>query len=469
MRRLAIAACIAATALIAAPAANAAFPGTNGKIAFVRLDGNFDQIFTINPDGTGEGQLTSSSNSLSNETPSWSADGQKIVFCRGDCFFDSNSEIWVMNADGTDQHKVPNTGPNDLEPAFLPDGRIVFTRQPNVGGAQIWIINADGSGATQLTTPPGSDFDQNPTSSPNGQTIAFSRGDFGDTVIYTVPSAGGTATPLTNNHGASSITDDEPNYSPDGGTIAFQRCPTIEGCAPSTPSNLFTVPAGGGATTQITNSSTSSEGANCQPAYAPDGSRIVFAQFPNDVNCQEISAFSAPAPRAASSADGLAFIGPSGGAVQSFVAGIEPNWQPVAIPPPAQPAAAGPQGKCFGANITIFGTNGNDKIVGTPGDDVIHGFRGKDKINGKGGDDILCGGRGEDKILGKAGDDVLIGQAGRLPQRRHRSEPPLRRHPRRSPAGVQQRLRQRSERQADQLPGVQVAACDRWSSAWRTP
>jgi Tol biopolymer transport system component len=195
MRRLAIAACIAATALIAAPAANAAFPGTNGKIAFVRLDGNFDQIFTINPDGTGEGQLTSSSNSLSNETPSWSADGQKIVFCRGDCFFDSNSEIWVMNADGTDQHKVPNTGPNDLEPAFLPDGRIVFTRQPNVGGAQIWIINADGSGATQLTTPPGSDFDQNPTSSPNGQTIAFSRGDFGDTVIYTVPSAGGTATP----------------------------------------------------------------------------------------------------------------------------------------------------------------------------------------------------------------------------------------------------------------------------------
>jgi hemolysin type calcium-binding protein/WD40 repeat protein len=418
MRRLAFAAVIA-LALAAAPAAQAAFPGQNGKIAFAKIDGNFDQIFTINPDGTGEMELTSSSDLVNAETPNWSPDGQKIVFCRGQCFqFDPNSEIWVMNADGTDQHKVPNTGSTDFQPAFVDNSHIVFVRFPNTGRAEIWVINADGTGATQLTTPPSGSFDQNPTSSPNGQTIAFSRSNTAgsDAVIYTVSSSPppGTATPITNNHGMNDIIDDEPNFSPGGGTIAFQRCPAIEGCS-GTPSNLFTVPAGGGLIMQITNSTQPSDGANCQPAYAPDGSRIVFAQFPG-FDCQQATSFSAPAGRAAVSAQTMAFIGPGGGAVQPFTAGIEPDWQPLAVPPAAgggAGAAAKPDlGKCFGHDVTIAGTNGPDKITGTPGPDVIHGYRGKDEIDGLAGDDILCGGRGKDKILGKAQDDILIGGKG---------------------------------------------------------
>ena len=66
-------------------------------------------------------------------------------------------------------------------------------------------------------------------------------------------------------------------------------------------------------------------------------------------------------------------------------------------------------GRCFHEDVTIRGTNGDDKIVGTPGNDVIRGFRGNDKINGVGGEDILCGGRGEDRIFGKGQNDILIG------------------------------------------------------------
>lgn len=67
---------------------------------------------------------------------------------------------------------------------------------------------------------------------------------------------------------------------------------------------------------------------------------------------------------------------------------------------------------CNGLEPTIFGTEGNDKIRGTPSDDVIVGLGGNDKINGNGGNDIICGGDGNDNIKGDKGDDVLIGGSG---------------------------------------------------------
>lgn len=64
---------------------------------------------------------------------------------------------------------------------------------------------------------------------------------------------------------------------------------------------------------------------------------------------------------------------------------------------------------CFGEIATILGTNGDDKLVGTPGRDVIIGLGGNDKINGLGGDDLICGGRGQDEINGNNGADQIDG------------------------------------------------------------
>jgi hypothetical protein len=57
-------------------------------------------------------------------------------------------------------------------------------------------------------------------------------------------------------------------------------------------------------------------------------------------------------------------------------------------PLPSQ--APGP-GTCAGRTVTIPGSGGADRIVGTIGPDVISGLAGKDRITGAGGDDFICG------------------------------------------------------------------------------
>jgi len=81
--------------------AHATFPGKNGKIAF-KQDG---EIFTMNPDGSEIRQLTHLGPDNSADFPSWSAGGKQIVFNE----FpppDGVPQLWVMNADGSDQHLV---------------------------------------------------------------------------------------------------------------------------------------------------------------------------------------------------------------------------------------------------------------------------------------------------------------------------------------------------------------------------
>lgn len=71
--------------------------------------------------------------------------------------------------------------------------------------------------------------------------------------------------------------------------------------------------------------------------------------------------------------------------------------------------------ECEGITLngeTIFGTNGSDRLVGTPKNDLIFGFGGSDKINGNNGDDCLVGGDGSDSIRGNNGNDVILGGDG---------------------------------------------------------
>ena len=62
---------------------------------------------------------------------------------------------------------------------------------------------------------------------------------------------------------------------------------------------------------------------------------------------------------------------------------------------------------------TITGTQGDDRLRGTSGSDVICGRSGDDKLVGLGGDDGLRGGEGADRLFGGPGDDTLSGDDGR--------------------------------------------------------
>jgi Tol biopolymer transport system component len=94
---------------------------------------------------------------------------------------DGNSEIYVMDPDGSDVTRLTNDPAGDLAPAWSPDGRrIAFVRN-----REIVVMNADGTGVTQLTD--GRCCSDNPAWSPDGRSIAFdSTSDTTDPEIYVI-------------------------------------------------------------------------------------------------------------------------------------------------------------------------------------------------------------------------------------------------------------------------------------------
>lgn len=79
----------------------------------------------------------------------------------------------------------------------------------------------------------------------------------------------------------------------------------------------------------------------------------------------------------------------------------------------SSPAGAQAPPTCDGLTATIWGDDGNNRIIGTSGRDVIHGLGGRDRIFGGGGRDVICGGDGADLIRGEKGADTLFGNDGK--------------------------------------------------------
>jgi TolB protein len=67
----------------------------------------------------------------------------------------SDFEICVMNADGSGQVQITDNGVLDATPTWSPDGNQIVFHRPVGGLFQLWSMNPDGTGQTQLTTTPG--------------------------------------------------------------------------------------------------------------------------------------------------------------------------------------------------------------------------------------------------------------------------------------------------------------------------
>jgi Tol biopolymer transport system component len=257
---------IACAGLFALPAlAKAAFPGVNGPIAFERVVGpSTVEVFTMEPDGAGQRSITQGVKST--RAPSFSPDGTKIAFER-------DSDIWVMNPDGSKARAVvddPGNGhPIDKSPSFSPDGeKIVFSRDTNDNLStqdEIFTVDLDTGKLTNLTQN-GIDFDEHPTYSPDGSKIAWIRDENGGAApdeIFVMDADG------DNQQNLSTFgTDDSttwPDYSPDGSRIVFAH-----------DGDILTMDAGDGSDQQNLTPGPFIGGS--QPVYSPDGSQIAFAR-----------------------------------------------------------------------------------------------------------------------------------------------------------------------------------------------
>jgi TolB protein len=159
--------------------ASATFPGKNGRIAFVggNIGPSGGDIFTMNPDGSEVTQLTTfAANGGAACCGFWSPDGRQLVFAAQPAGAPTY-QLWIMNADGSNQRQLLNDPDGyDQEPSFSPDGsQIVFTRFNAVFQGAIYRIQGDGTGLTALAdfSPDGDISDFDPVYSPDGQTIAF--------------------------------------------------------------------------------------------------------------------------------------------------------------------------------------------------------------------------------------------------------------------------------------------------------
>lgn len=120
------------------------------RIAFVTLGDN--DIFLINPDGTGEVNLTRGSGE--DEAPTWSPDASRIAFATDPLGPALESQIAVMNRDGSSRRSLTHGPEFDFEPVWSPDGtKIVFTRADD-SDTEIYVMNADGGGQTNVSRRP---------------------------------------------------------------------------------------------------------------------------------------------------------------------------------------------------------------------------------------------------------------------------------------------------------------------------
>lgn len=273
----ALLACLAAALLAAPRGAEAAFPGENGRLAFAKdadTGGSNYQIYSVQPDGSGEKRLTNTPAPAYNTEPSYSADGAKIAWNR-------NGDVWTMDADGTDKRRLTGGPAQDFDPAFSPDGRAVaFARYTAEDDRTDIYVKSLGGGLRQVTDD--GDLERNLSFGPNGYRIAFTLNE-----DEAIPGCNGcvypseVATVRADGTGRRVVTDtpgregaSNPDWSPDGRTLVFTHYDDND----QEQARVETVRADGTGRRTVSSRDAS------QPVFSPDGAKIAF----RDVSTRDV-------------------------------------------------------------------------------------------------------------------------------------------------------------------------------------
>jgi Tol biopolymer transport system component len=280
----------------------------NGTIVFRRYTDNThtkSQLVIARLDGTHEQVLTDPGPDGADTYPAWSPDGKTIAFTRNipktTCVIKKGcllQEGFSVSPTGGPATQLTRSPPGQLcaianifscndDPDFSPDGKqIVYDRSyatATSGGRQdnLWIANADGTDAHQLTNPKEPQNDVLPAWAPDGKSIAFERNasmasaDADGSSIDTVRVDGTGLRQLT----PVDLRLTQPHWSPDGSKIIAVQDGGADQFAPT---SLYTVHPDGTDLTNLTGTSPDLQYA--QGSYSPDGRYIIASRVQSGVN-----------------------------------------------------------------------------------------------------------------------------------------------------------------------------------------
>ncbi len=241
-------------------AAQATFPGTNGKLAFGSARSGFpadNDLYTMGSDGTAETRITSLDQDELH--PVWSANGAKIAFERNTGM---RSDIWVANANGSSATQLTTDPATDSRPSWSNTGKkIVFSsdRGGTPGVLDLFVMDSNGANQVNITNTPTINEDY-PAWSPDGTAIAFSR----DGDIYKSTPSGSNLKRLT----TAAVMDIEPDWSPGNNQIVYRTGVTGN-------DDIWKMNADGTNQVAIVNNGSTVEE---RPVWSPQGDKIAFVR-----------------------------------------------------------------------------------------------------------------------------------------------------------------------------------------------
>jgi tol-pal system beta propeller repeat protein TolB len=217
-------------------------------------------IYKAYPDGSGLTRLTYGYD------PAWSPDRTKIAFAR---FVSMHWQIFTMNADGTGVTQVTFDPHTHYRPVWSPGGgRIAFNGNlADTANTDLYVMNKDGSNVVRITSKAA--IDDQPTWSPDGKYLAFSSTRVGARQLFRINVDGTT-------HVAQQLTHDPkqadyPAYSPDGTKLLYNGAYVGAGCS------LYVANADGTNPKPIVNGQY-----DCwDGSFSPNGQQIAYASRTN--------------------------------------------------------------------------------------------------------------------------------------------------------------------------------------------
>lgn len=252
------------------PAGAQLAPQVAGKVAFSRFVGGDSEIFIINADGTGLIQLTH--NRANDFEPAWSPDGRHVAYVR-DWRKGRPPAIKIAALSGGKPRTVYACGDDLYEPQWSPNGKwIAFEEDVGIDGSDVTAHSVDGHRTRSIVVAQENSENGDIEWSPDGTSFAYVERDGGGTIyVKSFGSGWSQGVPVLRTNG---IRGNSLAWAPDGETLLFSdvQRPTFLLPDEDTSSNIYSVPLAGGEAELIVGGPSE----EIVGDWSPDGKHFIF-------------------------------------------------------------------------------------------------------------------------------------------------------------------------------------------------